>query len=83
MDSWLFWGIAVVLIVTAIAWAISGITIQKVRDAATRNPDRLRNTTSEEALARVADWENTRKRLWPLAFVLVAGLVIADVIASR
>jgi hypothetical protein len=70
-----FYLAAAVIVITGISHVVLGMTIDKVRDAATNNPGRLRGVTPQEALAKVAQWETTRKRLWPLALIVAGGLV--------
>lgn len=65
-----------VIVITGIARAVLGKTIDKVRDVATNNPGRLRGATPQEALAKVAQWERTHKRLWPSAAFVVVGLLL-------
>lgn len=62
----LYFSVAVIVI-TAIAHRLVSLTIVRVRDAATNNPNRLRGVTAQEALAQVAQWETTKAKLWPLA----------------
>lgn len=71
-ENLIYFSIAVVVI-TGITYSILGALIVKVRDVATNNPSRLRGATPQEALEKVAHWENLRKRLWPLAAVVAGG----------
>ena len=72
----LFWAGAVI-VVTGIAHAISGATIEKIRAVARDAPARLKGVTSAEALAKADEFERNRRRLWPSGLVVAAGLAAA------
>lgn len=75
MKEYLIYAVISVICFTGISHVVLSEQITKIRDVAVNNPARLRGTTVEEALEKVAHWEQLRKRLWPLSVIVVAGLL--------
>lgn len=71
-----------VIVLTAISHASIVRVINMVGDAATNDPKRLRGVTAEQALAKVKQWENTRDRLWPLAWKVVGGAIALAIVLT-
>lgn len=69
-----------VVVITGLTHSLLGNVIKMVRDTATNNPNGLRNTTPQEALAKADSWEKSRKKLWPLAAVVAGGLVLFGIV---
>lgn len=71
-----------IIFITAISYNLVSLTITKVRNVATNNAQRLRGTTPQEALEKVAKWESSRAKLWPLTRTLVVLSLICGAFAQ-